>query len=336
MDKRVTDKHVDDALIKWCGGRREVHNPAMRANMRRVLEQFAAFAPAQGEPVRDALENLLIAIGMGWDLEGVVQQARDALTAPARNVTERELPSKEWVGPVAAFELGAESMYDTLAKDPAPAPTEGGWVLVPRDPTDEMVRQGSVARAGMGDKSGDENTTLTYRAMIAAAPAQGDWVIVPREPTEAMVVAGCRHENMGDMAGRYKAMLASAPVAPISDDVKAERAIHCWFMEAPDGSNSAGPFDTEVQGLSWAKMSAVHAPHYAEWEPVPLYRAMLAAAPIRDDVKAEREACAKVIEDNQETIRETANGTERGVSPRTHGNLAGLAYAAAIRARSEP
>jgi hypothetical protein len=227
-------------------------------------------------------------------------------------------------------------MYDTLAKDPAPAPTEGGWVLVPRDPTDEMVRQGSVARAGMGDKSGDENTTLTYRAMIAAAPAQGDWVIVPREPTEAMVVAGCRHENMGDMAGRYKAMLASAPVAPISDDVKAERAIHCWFMEAPDGSNSAGPFDTEVQGLSWAKMSAVHAPHYAEWEPVPLYRAMLAAAPIRDDVKAEREACAKVIEDNQETIRETANGTERGVSPRTHGNLAGLAYAAAIRARSEP
>lgn len=32
----------------------------------------------------------------------------------------------------------------------------------------------------------------------------------PEEPTEAMVVAGCRHENMGDMAGRYKAMRHAA------------------------------------------------------------------------------------------------------------------------------
>jgi hypothetical protein len=66
--------------------------------------------------------------------------------------------------------------------------------------------------------------------------------------------------------------LYAAP-APTSDDVKAERAIHCWFMEAPDGSNSAGPFDTEAQALSWAKMSAAHAPHYADWKPLPLYRA---------------------------------------------------------------
>lgn len=31
-----------------------------------------------------------------------------------------------------------------------------------------------------------------------------------REPTEAMVIAGCRHENMGDMAGRYDAMIDEA------------------------------------------------------------------------------------------------------------------------------
>jgi hypothetical protein len=31
-----------------------------------------------------------------------------------------------------------------------------------------------------------------------------------REPTFAMVVAGCQHEHMGDMAGRWKAMIDEA------------------------------------------------------------------------------------------------------------------------------
>jgi ATPase subunit of ABC transporter with duplicated ATPase domains len=48
-----------------------------------------------------------------------------------------------------------------------------------------------------------------------------------------------------------------------------------------------------------------------------------------------REACAKVIEDNQETYRETSNGTERRLTPRLHGNLAGLAFATAIRASAQ-
>ena len=33
------------------------------------------------------------------------------------------------------------------------------------------------------------------------------YVVVPREPTEAMVLAGVHHENMGDMAGRWRAMV---------------------------------------------------------------------------------------------------------------------------------
>lgn len=37
------------------------------------------------------------------------------------------------------------------------------------------------------------------------------WKLVPLEPTEEMVIAGCRHENFGDMAGRYAAMLSAAP-----------------------------------------------------------------------------------------------------------------------------
>ena len=43
-----------------------------------------------------------------------------------------------------------------------------------------------------------------------AALADAGYVVVPREPTEEMVVAGCRHENMGDMAGRWKAMINAA------------------------------------------------------------------------------------------------------------------------------
>lgn len=39
--------------------------------------------------------------------------------------------------------------------------------------------------------------TTHSRAAIAAM----------REPTEEMVIAGCRHENMGDMSGRWQAMI---------------------------------------------------------------------------------------------------------------------------------
>lgn len=47
------------------------------------------------------------------------------------------------------------------------------------------------------------------RADIEALDAAG-YVIAPKEPTEEMLIAGVHHENMGDMAGRYKAMLAAA------------------------------------------------------------------------------------------------------------------------------
>ena len=35
------------------------------------------------QDIRAALENLLIAIGMGWDLDGVVDVAQSALAAPS-------------------------------------------------------------------------------------------------------------------------------------------------------------------------------------------------------------------------------------------------------------
>ena len=40
-----------------------------------------------------------------------------------------------------------------------------------------------------------------------------------REPTEEMVIAGCHHENIGDMAGRWAAMIDAALSDHQSDGV---------------------------------------------------------------------------------------------------------------------
>jgi hypothetical protein len=48
------------------------------------------------------------------------------------------------------------------------------------------------------------------------------------------------------------------------------------------------------------------------------------------------ERCAKVVEDGQESHRSSATEDMYYLSPRTRNNLAGLAYAAAIRALKEP
>jgi len=60
-----------------------------------------------------------------------------------------------------------------------------------------------------------------------------------------------------------------------------------------------------------------------------IHGACIAAA-----VDKEREACARVIEEGQETFSDTRAGQSRHLTPRAKGNLAGLAYAEAIRARS--
>lgn len=45
----------------------------------------------------------------------------------------------------------------------------------------------------------------------------------------------------------------------------------------------------------------------------------------------EREKCAKFVEQHQERITETSNGSERHLSPRMVGNQMGLAYVNGIR-----
>lgn len=51
----------------------------------------------------------------------------------------------------------------------------------------------------------------------------------------------------------------------------------------------------------------------------------------RDHWNAAIEAAAQMIEEGQETVSQTAEETRHYVTPRKHGNIAGLAYAAAIR-----
>lgn len=62
--------------------------------------------------------------------------------------------------------------------------------------------------------------------------------------------------------------------------------------------------------------------------------AIPAALPQDDRDPATIEACAKFVGQHQERISETANGSERSLSPRKVGNQMGLAYVNGIRALS--
>jgi hypothetical protein len=45
-----------------------------------------------------------------------------------------------------------------------------------------------------------------------------------REPTEAMILAGVHHDNMGDMAGRWRAMIDAALANPSETPNSSESA----------------------------------------------------------------------------------------------------------------
>lgn len=52
-----------------------------------------------------------------------------------------------------------------------------------------------------------------YTHPATTGGAMQGWQLVPEQPTEEMLAAGCQYEPMGDMEGRYRAMLAAAPSA---------------------------------------------------------------------------------------------------------------------------
>lgn len=86
--------------------------------------------------------------------------------------------------------------------------------------TDSMVER--VARAMATDCGLDWSAMPDKANWTAAIWSVRSWwrdraraaIEAMREPIEDMVVAGCQHENMGDMAGRWQAMIDKALETP--------------------------------------------------------------------------------------------------------------------------
>lgn len=63
-------------------------------------------------------------------------------------------------------------------------------------------------------RDSEAEAIAAWNRALSAQPEQArteGWKPMPPEATDEMIAAGCRHENMGDMAGRYRAMFLAAP-----------------------------------------------------------------------------------------------------------------------------
>lgn len=54
------------------------------------------------------------------------------------------------------------------------------------------------------------NVIHKYKFIYDEYPLAREIIKAMREPTDAMIVAGVHHDNMGDMAGRWRAMIDAA------------------------------------------------------------------------------------------------------------------------------
>jgi hypothetical protein len=76
--------------------------------------------PALPQALRDAAENLLIAVGMGWDIEGCVDNLRDALAqSDAAAHREEELRDDERLGAALRRAQDAEDRLAALPQSDA-------------------------------------------------------------------------------------------------------------------------------------------------------------------------------------------------------------------------
>lgn len=94
--------------------------------------------------------------------------------------------------------------------------------------------------------------------------------------------------------------------------------------------------DEAVQYILIRGLSAIgfNLPSHASWDV--MRQALLAALPaLGMGWREALERAANLVEDNQQTTSSTAQGDTRGLTPRKHGNLDGLAYAEAIRALAQ-
>lgn len=113
-----------------------------------------------------------------------------------------------WARPREEFEDGR---FEAL---PASKPAK-------QEPVAWMNVKGDGTIVGLSQEKPDN--WLNPRPLYASAPSQpvGDWVLVPRKPTEAMNMAGSIVGDYpwdGQKPSRiYRAMLASAPSAPVAE-----------------------------------------------------------------------------------------------------------------------
>jgi hypothetical protein len=138
----------------------------------KAVVSVARYAPAG--------EGVFSAVMMAQDdMNEVLKQA---LAAPPVQELQRYSPNGE--GGMEVDTLGAYVKHQDVSNPPA-APVPEGMVLVPMEPTKEMVFAGQDAWSAALDKRlenkepyGEENKApmcarVAYRAMLAAAPEKG-------------------------------------------------------------------------------------------------------------------------------------------------------------------
>lgn len=127
----------------------------MGEKMTEIYDKIKGHAVTQSDAnpaqtLRDAAENLLIAIGMGWDIEGCAENLRAAL---AQSDAE-------------PFDIDRDGIYDT-DKGPPTYAEPVAWQLVPKNPTEKML--GAAANAS-DDDDWSSAMAKAYKAMLAVAP----------------------------------------------------------------------------------------------------------------------------------------------------------------------
>jgi hypothetical protein len=143
------------------------------------------------------------------------------------------------------------------------------WQAARSDKGEAVGKIAHEVESGVPYVQWNKGSIITDGAEVyLAAPQQAipaGYALVPIEPTEAMVVAGCNHENMGDMAGRYKAMIAAAPTAPINDAIRASLQEMVDMIDSGDEHGAGSPWHTKAKA-ALAKAAPEEKP--ADWETI--------------------------------------------------------------------
>lgn len=94
-----------------------------------------------------------------------------------------------------SFARGAIAADRALQASRVAVPATDGWVLVPLEPTAEMLQAGQDTPVSESDEDAPEDYKAVYRAMLAAAPRHHQAAHVPTTDVQAELQ---KLENMDD------------------------------------------------------------------------------------------------------------------------------------------